>query len=165
MGQCAEQRLSTAPKRSASPCPKTYPFLAATLPTVREEHFTGILDLLVTGPPADSRFLRGVRFKLRCEVASSVGHKAIAQRVGLIRPIRYEQLFKAARAEDDQHSDFGVRTIAVAVQCPGGDPHNVVWAKREDVISEEEVDRAVTNDEDLFDRSVLMRAKSHDSLL
>jgi hypothetical protein len=31
--------------------PKTYPFLAATLPTVRDEQFMGILDLLVTGPP------------------------------------------------------------------------------------------------------------------
>jgi len=51
MGECAEKRLLTAPNRSACPCPKTYPFPAATLPTVRDEQFMGILELLVTGPP------------------------------------------------------------------------------------------------------------------
>jgi hypothetical protein len=43
MGQCAEKRLLTAPKRSACPCAETYPFLAATLPTVRDQQFIGIL--------------------------------------------------------------------------------------------------------------------------
>jgi hypothetical protein len=51
MGQYAEKRFLNAPKRSACPCPKTYPFLAATLPTVRDEQFMSLLYLLIAAPP------------------------------------------------------------------------------------------------------------------
>jgi len=42
-------------------------------------------------------------FKRGGEVASGVGNKTITRQGGLIGPIRHEQLFKAARAENDQH--------------------------------------------------------------
>jgi hypothetical protein len=59
MGQCAEKRLLTAPKRSACPCPKTYPFLAATLPTVRDQQLIGVLEDSDSCPPVPASLFGG----------------------------------------------------------------------------------------------------------